>query len=323
MADAGGVTVVIPHYNRADLLENLLKQLSLQTYPTERILVVDNGSSDRSAAVARECGAEVIALGRNLGFAPAVNRGIAAASSEWVAIVNNDVDPAPDWLERLVGAASESGAWFACGKLLCVGDRSTVDGTFDLVSAAGTSWRCGSGRPDGPLWSEARTIGSAPLTAALFRRTLFDRTGPLDERFESYLEDIDLGLRCAANGLRGLYVPEAVCLHQGSATRGPWHRPRSGSSRGISCSSLPSTSGEWGGGRLWPVNCCGELLPCATARRWPIWVESGMGCGISPECVPANRPGSKCARPSRHRRRCSTNSSSAAARTVTGGGISC
>ena len=45
----------------------------------------------------------------------------------------------------------------------------------------------------------------------------------LDERFESYLEDVDFGLRCAEAGLSGLYVPDAVAYHQGSATLGRWH----------------------------------------------------------------------------------------------------
>jgi len=48
--------------------------------------------------------------------------------------------------------------------------------------------------------------------------------GLLDEEFESYLEDVDFGLRCAELGLSGLYVPEAIAYHAGSATLGRWHR---------------------------------------------------------------------------------------------------
>ena len=69
----------------------------------------------------------------------------------------------------------------------------------------------------------ARTIQLAPFTAAVFRAELFERVGLLDERFESYLEDVDFGLRCAEAGLTALYVPEAVAYHQGSATLGRWH----------------------------------------------------------------------------------------------------
>ena len=75
-----------------------------------------------------------------------------------------------------------------------------------------------------PLWNQPRTIQLAPFTAAVFRAGVFERVGFLDERFESYLEDVDFGLRCAEAGLGGLYVPEAVAYHQGSATLGRWHR---------------------------------------------------------------------------------------------------
>ena len=52
---------------------------------------------------------------------------------------------------------------------------------------------------------------------------MFQSVGLLDERLESYLEDVDFGLRCALHGLGGRYVPEAVAYHHGSATRGRWH----------------------------------------------------------------------------------------------------
>jgi GT2 family glycosyltransferase len=60
------------------------------------------------------------------------------------------------------------------------------------------------------------------MTAALFRRSLFTEIGPLDERFVSYMEDTDFGLRCALAGRGGIYVPSALAHHRGSATLGAW-----------------------------------------------------------------------------------------------------
>jgi len=57
----------------------------------------------------------------------------------------------------------------------------------------------------------------------VFRSDVFQRAGLLHEAFESYLEDVEFGLRCAAQGITGLYVPEAVAWHRGSATLGRWH----------------------------------------------------------------------------------------------------
>lgn len=202
----------------------LLKRLNGQTYPIHRTMIVDNGSSDGSVTVARGAGAEVIPLDRNYGFAYAVNRGLEAVSTEWALILNNDVDPDPDWLERLIAGARQLGASFASGKLLQSANPDHLDGAWDLICRGGTAWRAGHGRPDGPEWSRIRTVRFVSLTAALFRTRVFAQAGPLDERFESYLEDVDLGLRFAAAGLIGAYVPGAVARHAGSGTRGAWHK---------------------------------------------------------------------------------------------------
>jgi len=219
-----GVAFVIPTWNRATLLAQALRGLGDQTYKIDRVIVVDNGSIDDSAAVAGRAGAHVISLGRNQGFAAAVNQGVrAAAGSEWIGILNNDVTLRPDWLAHLMAKLEASDAWFATGKILDRAAHDRMDGSFDAVCRGGCAWRCGHGRLDSPLWNQPRNIQSAPFTAAVFRAGVFDRVGLLDERFESYLEDVDFGLRCADAGLGGVYVPEAVAYHQGSATLGRWH----------------------------------------------------------------------------------------------------
>lgn len=217
------VAAVIPQWNRAQLLQELLESLRRQTRAFDQIIVADNGSTDQSVEIARRAGAQVLELGTNLGFAPAVNRGIAAARSDWIAILNNDVTLAPDWLEKLLASAESHQAWFASGKILQAGDPSKIDGTFDEISRGACAWRCGSGNPDSPMWNQACTIRFAPMTAALFERRLFKELGPLDESFGSYLEDVDFGLRCALAGRNGYYEPAAVAHHRGSATLGAWN----------------------------------------------------------------------------------------------------
>jgi GT2 family glycosyltransferase len=220
------VTAVVPHWNRRDLLVTLLDNLSLQQRPFDEIIVVDNGSTDGSADLARMRGARVIQLDRNLGFAAAVNRGIEAAQSEWIAILNNDVTLAPDWLAVLLAAAYHQDSWeqisFATGKILSASNLSVLDGAFDEVSRGACAARCGSGKSDAPVWNQPRQIQFAPMTAALFRSELFRRLGGLDEIFGSYMEDVEFGMRCALAGCRGAYVPAAVACHQGSATLGRW-----------------------------------------------------------------------------------------------------
>ena len=163
-AAAARVTAVIPTWNRRDLLLNLFQSLGAQTRPFNEIIVVDNGSTDGSAEFAERAGAKVLRLGRNAGFAAAVNRGIEAAGTDWVAILNNDVTLEPDWLEKLLTAPED--AWFASGKILRTSDPNLVDGTFDEISRGACASRCGSGKPDGPAWNQPRRIRVAPMTAA-------------------------------------------------------------------------------------------------------------------------------------------------------------
>ncbi len=225
------VDIVIPTWNGAPMLAATLETLSRQTYPVGRVIVVDNGSTDNSAAVAIQAGAQVISLGANLGFAVAVNQGIQEAAGEYIGILNNDVTLPPEWLARLMAkleAKPETrpgtgDAWFATGKLLNAQQHDRVDGSYDAICRGGCAWRCGQGRLDSELWNRPKTIRLAPFTAAVFRASLFKTLGLLDEQFESHLEDVDFGLRCAEAGLSGLYVPEAVAYHRGSATLGRWH----------------------------------------------------------------------------------------------------
>jgi hypothetical protein len=261
-------TAVIPHWNRRELLDTLLRSIGGQTRPFHEVIVADNGSTDDSVQLAEQHGARVIQLGRNLGFAAAVNRGIEAARSEWIAILNNDVTLDAAWLATLTEAADREGADFATGKILRAGHASlsdqavfsdrpqVIDGAFDELSRGACACRCGAGKPDSPMWNQPRRIRIAPMTAALFRRSLFTEIGPLDERFVSYMEDTDFGLRCALAGRGGIYVPSALAHHRGSATLGAWSYD---TVRNISRNQLLLGAKHFRGQPRWPL-VAGQLL---------------------------------------------------------------
>lgn len=214
------VSVVIPSWNRAGLLDSVLQNLAEQTRRPEQVIVVDNGSSDATPAVVARHGAECIRFEENRGFAKGVNAGIRRATSEWVLILNNDVLLRRDWIEVLLGAVVREGVAFAAGKLLQTSELNRIDGTWDLLSRGAHAWRCGHGHLDGEMWNAKRKICFAPMTAALFRRNLFEAVGLLDDRFEAYYEDVDFGVRCALAGFGGIYDPMAVATHQSKQTLG-------------------------------------------------------------------------------------------------------
>ena len=221
-------SIVIPHRNRHDLLEGVLRSVAAQRLPNGaevEVIVVDNGSTDASAAAARARGARVIELGVNRGVGAALNRGILQARGDWVAVLNNDVELAPDWLALMSHRARQAAAWFATGKVLDATRKNRIDGAGDAVCRGGAAWRLGHGRADGPAFAHPRPTYFPSATATLFRRDFFDRAGLFDESFFAYLEDVDLGMRSAALGCRGVYVPEAEAWHRGSETAGKWSAP--------------------------------------------------------------------------------------------------
>ncbi len=218
------VTAVIPVHNRADLLAHLLETVRQQTRPFDEVIVTDNASTDGAAELAAAAGCRVIPMGENSGFARAVNRGWREAQqdtqADWIAILNSDVELGPAWLERLLAAAGS--ASFATGKILDVKHPDRIDATYDLIARSGCAWRAGNGALDSAS-TEPRPISIAPATACLFRRSVLEQMQGFDETFESYLEDVDLGLRCVEGGFSGVYIPTALARHHGSATLGRWN----------------------------------------------------------------------------------------------------
>lgn len=214
---AVSVTAIIPVWNGRDLLIKLLDTLERQTSPPDEVLIIDNGSEDGAAEAAEQRGARVIRLGCNRGFAFAVNRGVENCATDYIAILNSDVELDPEWLRLLLDAKTP----FACGKILSAKDPAVIDGLFDLLCRGGCPWRAGSGSRD--TEEPARVVDIASFTAILLERQSFLKVGLLDERFESYLEDVDFGLRCMAQGIHGQFLPDAICRHHGSAALGRWH----------------------------------------------------------------------------------------------------
>jgi GT2 family glycosyltransferase len=261
------VAAVIPQWNRAALLRTLLGNLQQQTRRFDEVLVVDNGSSDESADVARNGHARLVSLPTNQGFAVAVNRGVDAVTADWVAILNNDVTLDPAWCERLLATAEKHNAAFATGKILMAQDPTRIDGTWDEISRGACAVRLGHGESDTPRWNAARPIRMASMTACLVRRNVFLRLGGLDERFESYLEDVDFGIRCAQAGEVGVYEPTAVAHHQGSATWGAWS---SDTVRRLARNQRLLTTKHFAGQARWPI-VAGQLLWGLVALR--------HGCG--------------------------------------------
>ena len=214
------VSVVIPNWNGRRWLPGCLASLAAQQLSPAEVIVVDNGSADDSLAYlhAEHPGVRVLALGANTGFAHAANRGIAAAASELVALINTDVELEPDWL-RVTGAAlcedPRVGA-VAC-KMLQLEDRRAIYDAGDVLRRDGACVQRGRFERDDGRFNAPADIFGACAGAAVYRRRAVLGVGGFDERYFAYLEDVDLALALRRAGWRCRYVP-AVALHAGEGS---------------------------------------------------------------------------------------------------------
>ena len=219
-APAPKVSVIIPTLSRGDLLRNCLESVKQQTFHDFETVLISNGAGDWAIKLAEEFGCILLAFPKNRGFAAAVNAGIALSRSPYVALLNDDVRLENNWLE-LTFALLETRAdvSFCCGKIY-QSDGVLLDNAGDALSMCGSAWRLGFGRKDSASFAVPRQVFAAPATAVLFRRSVFEQVGGLDEDFFAYLEDIDFSLRAGRFGNRGLYLPQAICRHHGGASLG-------------------------------------------------------------------------------------------------------
>ncbi len=216
------VSVVIVTYGCADTLPRCLADLKAQTFTDVEVVLVDNGSADRAAqdAAAGDPSLRLLENGANLGFAAAVNRGAAIARGRWMALLNPDAYPRADWLQQLVAAAETHPAVRTFGsRQLMADDPGRLDGLGDVMSVAGYPFRGGYRHRD-PGPQPVGEVFSACGGAMLIDRALFLELGGFDERLFCYCEDVDLGYRLRLAGETALIVPDAVVLHEGSASSG-------------------------------------------------------------------------------------------------------
>jgi GT2 family glycosyltransferase len=219
--------VVVPTWNGADWLPGCLGAIAAQTRPFDEVIVVDNGSTDGSVAQAAALrpDARVIELGRNTGFAFAANRGVEAASADAVALVNTDVELAPDWLARTSAVLeADDGLAAVATKMVDLGDRSRLYDAGDVLRRDGVCEQRGRFLPDDGRFDAPGEVFAACAGAALYRRAAVLAVGGFDERFFAYLEDADLGLRLRLAGWRCAYEP-VVAAHASGGSSWQLRRP--------------------------------------------------------------------------------------------------
>lgn len=214
------VSVVIPNFNGEIFLRDCLESLFKQSFTEFEVIVVDNGSCDKSLSILKEFPAVIIENKENLGFAAAVNQGIKKAKGRYIVLLNNDVICDVNWLKNLVESANKSQKeeMLFASKTLKAKEKDIIDNTGDNLGYTGMPYSLNSGEKNNGQFKEKSYIFSAPGVASLYKRELFPKIGYFDESFFAYYEDTDFSFRAQLAGYKAVFVPEAKVYHLGGAT---------------------------------------------------------------------------------------------------------
>lgn len=219
------VSVIIPSAAASELLAACLRSLARHApkgIPFETIVVLNNATSASEARIQGAfSGVQVLSSSVNLGLAGAGNLGRARSKGELLAILHDDAEIEPGWMEALIESADlhpEAGAigskvYFPDGRLQSAGNILWRDGT--------TSPPWVGPAPDPAAFDELRAVDYCGTSSILVRTATWDAVGGLDERFfPAYYVDVDLCMGVRHVGQVVLYEPRSrIRHHRGASMR--------------------------------------------------------------------------------------------------------
>jgi GT2 family glycosyltransferase len=215
------VLIVVLTYNGAELTLACLASLAKLDRPGADVIVVDNASTDNTAARVSEGYPSVVLIetGSNLGYAGGNNFGLRYAWAhgyDYALLLNNDTEVAPDFVTHLVDVCEREPDIGAAGPKITLFDRPniiyTAGGSIDWRN--GTTETVGLGEEDRGQYDALRDVDFVNGCAILVRRVAVEQAGLIDARFGMYFEETEWCVRIARAGWRLTYVPTSVVRHK-------------------------------------------------------------------------------------------------------------
>jgi len=217
------LSIVIPNWNGIRFLATCFDSLAAQTYTHLEVILVDNASSDGSQGMIERdySWVQLMALPENLGFTGACNAGIAAATGDYICLLNNDTEVDAKWAAAIIDAFErhpQIGS--VASKMLLFDKRDHIHTAGDYFTIDGRAGNRGVWELDAGQYDREEFVFSGCGGSVVYKRALLDDVGVLDDDFFFSMEDVDLGWRAQLGGWRCLYTPKAIVYHHLSATGG-------------------------------------------------------------------------------------------------------
>ncbi len=216
------ISIVIPTWNGLAHLPVCFAALRRQTLPLHEVFLVDNASADDTLEFTRREFPEIkiIALPQNRRFAGACNAGMRAATGEAIALLNNDTEADEHWLAQVAATfAAHPDAGFVASKLRLFDQRDKLHSAGDFYSVCGVPGNRGVWQRDEGQFDQDYVFGACGA-ASVYRRSMLDQIGLLDETFEFSCEDVDISWRAQLAGYKCAFAKDAIVYHKVSATGG-------------------------------------------------------------------------------------------------------
>lgn len=197
------------------------------------VVVVDNGSTDGSQAMLRECfpQVQIIQNAGNVGLARASNQGIEATSGRYVLLLNNDTLVDGRSLDAMADYLDEHDSVGAAGGRLLNPDQSFQAGYAkfstlgeELLIATRLGELLWEGYPSNGDADQVKQVGWMSSACLLLRRSALDEVGLLDEGYFIYGDEADLQYRLHKAGWGVCYLPYATTIHYGGRSMDRWRR---------------------------------------------------------------------------------------------------
>lgn len=220
-----GLSVVIPNYNGANLLPQILPTVLVALDATKlpyEIIVSDDASTDDSQTILQRDFPQVrwLPTSKNKGFSATANRGIRAATNEWVLLLNSDVKLSPDYFTHMLPSCSKPDLFGITGRMIGWEDENVQDGGKYPVFQGAKIKTCYDYIPhEEAIPSTAMPCFYLSGANAFINRSIFEKLGGFNELFSPYyVEDTELSLRAWRLGYSCLYEHRAICRHRTSST---------------------------------------------------------------------------------------------------------
>jgi len=195
------VSLYIPCYNAQEFIKDCLEGVLKQTYPIDEILVIDDGSKDTTVSIASKYPVKILKHNKNMGLAVARNTAFKNAQGDFVASLDADCIPEPEWLEKMMKEFNDKKVAGVGGKLL-----------EKFSERAPDKWRS-LNMPQ--HWGEKTLDNPEFLFGSnnVFRKSAIADVGYYDENCGNNGEDYEISQRLKKKGYSLVYQSESIAYH--------------------------------------------------------------------------------------------------------------